>query len=114
MRIWLVIAFFSALALAATTPAQDKSAPIAKPEIQSPRPAANSPLNTNALSSPNQKPKESAIKYSGVATDFKRSTNRWKFFSIRQPRDPKRDGENVIHTTRSEAGGPIKILSIDF
>jgi hypothetical protein len=112
MKIWLVIGCLSALA--AATPAQDKAAPIAKPEIQTPRPATNSALNTNALSTATQKVREPLIKYSGVATDFKRSTNRWKFFSLRQPRDPKHDGENVIRTTRTEAGGPIKIFSIDF
>jgi hypothetical protein len=113
MRIWFVI---GCLAFTLCAGAQEKLAPISKPEIQSPRRQTNSSLtiNTNILATPAQKPTEPAIKYSGVATDFKRSTNRWRFFSLRQPRDPKRDGQNVIRDTRAEAGGPIKLFSIDF
>lgn len=114
MKFWLAIGCLSALAV--TTPAQEKPAPRSKsqPEIQAPRAPTQTTLNTNILATPAQKANEPVIKYSGVATDFKRSTNRWKFFSLRQPRDPKRDGQNVIRTTRAEAGGPIKIFSIDF
>lgn len=110
MRIWFVIA---CLALPLCAPAQDKPASSSQPEIQAPRPQTNSPINTNLLAAPVQKPKDSAVKYSGVAADFKRSTNRWKFFSLRAPRDPNHDGENLIHDAHSP-GGPVKVISIDF
>jgi hypothetical protein len=70
--------------------------------------------NTNALSAPIERPKEPLIKYSGLMADFKRSTNRWKFFSLRKPVDPKTDGANLIRETRTEAGHPVKLLSLDF
>jgi hypothetical protein len=115
MKIWFVI---GSLALALTTFAQEKPASNSnsnsQPEILSPRAPAQTTVNTNILATPGQKPKEPAIKFSGVATDFKRSTNRWKFFSLRAPRDPKRDGQNVVRDLRTEGGGGIKLFSVDF
>jgi hypothetical protein len=95
------------LALGASVLAQDVriEAPAA------PKPAGST---TNALSAPIERPKEPLIKYSGLLTDFKRSTNRWKFFSLRKKADPKTDGENLIRETRTEASHPVKLLSLDF
>src|SRR5688572_1383001 len=102
MRLWLLTGL-----LALPLFAQDV-------RIEAPVPPKTSIINTNLLTAPSAQPKESPIKYSGLATDLKRSTNRWKFFSLRKPADPKTDAANLIHDTRAQAGPPIKLLSIDF
>jgi hypothetical protein len=107
MKRWFLILATLSLCLRA----QEKpSAPKQEAEIQSPLAPKQTVVSSNTIILP----KEPPVKLSGLATDIKHSTNRWKMFSLRKPVDPKTDGANVIRTTRTEAGGPIKLFSIDF
>jgi hypothetical protein len=112
MKRWLAIGVTATFSLALN--AQEKPAtPAPKPEIeiQSPlAPKAATSASTNIM----EAIKDPLVKYSGLATDLKRSTNRWKMFSLRKPTDPKSDQATLIRDTRTEAGGPIKLFSIDF
>lgn len=107
---------FLILTIAIASPfihAQDKPAApasTAKPniEVQAPlTPKTSTPTNIVI-------PKEPVVRYGGLATDIKRSTNRWKMFSLRKPADPKNDDANLIKETRTEGARPIKLFSIDF
>jgi hypothetical protein len=91
-------------------------APTGKPrqeiEVLSPeRPKDSDEVNTNLFPKMPQGP---TVSYGGLATDLKKSTNRWKMFSLRQPANLKRDEANVIRGTRTEGGPAIKIFSVDF
>jgi hypothetical protein len=102
---------------ATATGAKQKSLPTPpRKEIQVETPQAPKELtvDTNLLANPNPTPKkESRINYSGFITDVRRSTNRWKMFSLRKPVDPAHDGENLMDA-HSEAGPGIKLFSIGF
>jgi hypothetical protein len=110
-------------ALALTTLAQDapnprklqNAAPSGKPkqeiEITAPTPPKESEVNTNLLPKMPQRP---AISHGGLATDIRKSTNRWKMFSLRRPANLKEDEANMIRNARTEAGPPVKIFSVDF
>src|SRR4051812_34943068 len=103
MKRWLAILISPVISL--SLQAQEKPA-AAKPEIEIQTPLApKSPtIATNIM----EAPKEPLVKFGGLATDMKRSTNRWKMFSLRKPLDPKTDGANLIRDTRTEGAKPIK------
>jgi hypothetical protein len=113
MKRWLAIGLTATLSLCQTH-AQEKHATPTPPkqeiEVQSPLAPKPATTGTTNLITP---PKD-LIKYGGLATDIKRSTNRWKMFSLRKPLDPKTDEATLIRETRTEAAKPIKLFSIDF
>jgi hypothetical protein len=91
-------------------------APSGKPrqeiEVLAPeRPKESEEVNTNLFPKMPQGP---TVSYGGLASDIKKSTNRWKMFSLRQPANVKRDEANVIRNTRTEGGPAVKIFSVDF
>lgn len=122
MKLAPAIALTAALAL--STVAQEAPinvAPTGKPrqeiEVQAPRAPKSTEVSTNALSKPQStdqplKPKRS---YGGLAKDMQKSTNRFKMFSLRRPVHLKDDDANVIREgLRTEAGGAVKLFSVDF
>jgi hypothetical protein len=93
--------------------AQEKPGAAPKPaiEVQTPLPPAKpTTASTNVL----DLPKEPTVTFGGTVMDFKRSTNRWKMFSLRKPLDRKADEATVIRETRTEGARPVKLFSIDF
>ena len=91
-------------------------APSGKPrqeiEVLAPeRPKESDDVNTNLFP---KFPKEPTVSYGGLASDVKKSTNRWKMFSLRQPTNLKRDEANMIRNTRTEGGPAVKLFSVDF
>ena len=108
MKRWLAILIISVFSL--VLKAQEKPAIAPHPQIELISPLEPKTTNTTIL----ETPKEPLIKYSGLATDIKRSTNRWRMFSLRKPVDPKTDEAQMIRDTRTEGAKPIKIFSIDF
>jgi hypothetical protein len=91
-------------------------APTGKPrqeiEVLAPeRPKESEEVNTNLFPKMPQGP---TVSYGGLASDIKKSTNRGKMFSLRQPTNLKRDEANVIRNTRTEGGPAVKIFSVDF
>jgi hypothetical protein len=110
MKRWraiLIIPVFSLVLQAQEKPA---TATTPQPQLELQSPLEPKTTNSTIL----ETPKEPLIKYSGLATDIKRSTNRWRMFSLRKPADPKTDGAHIIHETRTEGAKPVKIFSIDF
>jgi hypothetical protein len=118
----LSIAFAGTLVMTAI--AQDRpqnAAPTGKPhqeiQVDAPRAPGTTEVTTNALSKPqppNQltKPKRT---YGGVVNDVRKSTNRWKIFSLRRPASLKEDDANVTREgLRTEASGAVKLISVDF
>lgn len=91
------------------------AAPTGKPkqeiEITAPTPPKESEVNTNLLPKMPQRP---AISHGGLATDIRKSTNRWKMFSLRRPANVKEDEANMIRNTRTEASPAVKLFSVDF
>jgi hypothetical protein len=80
-------------------------------EVTAPQPAKESEVNTNALP---KMPKQPAVSYGGLASDIRKSTNRWKMFSIRRPANPKEDDANMVRNLRTEGGPGVKVFSVDF
>jgi hypothetical protein len=92
------------------------AAPSGKPrqeiEVIAPdRPKESEEVNTNLFP---KMPPGPAVTYGGLASDVKKSTNRWKMFSLRQPANLKRDDANMIRGTRTEGGPAVKLFSVDF
>src|SRR5258706_13642500 len=103
MKLPLSIALAASLTLA--TQAQNaplNAAPTGKPkqdlEVDAPRAPKTTEVSTNALSKPQspKEPKEPTVTYGGLATDVRKSTNRWKMFSLRRPANLKEDDTAVI------------------
>ncbi|HUS35389.1 MAG TPA: hypothetical protein VM680_08575 [Verrucomicrobiae bacterium] len=94
-------------------------APTGKPrqeiEVQAPRAPKTTEVTTNALSKvqPDQ-PTKPKVTYSGVGHDVRKSTNRWKMFSLRRRADLQEDDKAVIRNLRTEGGGAVKLFSVDF
>ena len=81
-------------------------------EIAAPRPVlTTNQVSTNAIP---QKPKEPTVTYSGLVQDVRKSTNRWKIFSLRRPANPKEDNANLVRDLRTEASPAVKLISVDF
>ena len=125
----LAIAFagaFSMAAVAQESPQPNRPqnvAPTGKPrqeieiEVTAPRPPKTTEISTNALSKPQppDQPTKPKRTYTGVAHDLRKSTNRWKIFSLRRPANLKEDDANVTREgLRTEASGAVKIISVDF
>ena len=123
MKLPLSIAFAAGLSMAAVAQETDRpqnAAASGKPrqeiEVQAPRPPKTTEVTTNALSKVQPadqltKPKRT---YSGVAHDLRKSTNRWKMFSLRKRADLAEDDKAVIRNLRTEGGGAVKLFSVDF
>lgn len=129
MKFPLSIAFAGALTMAAVAQESAQNdrpknvAPTGKPrqkielEVQAPRPPKTTDISTNALSKPQppDQPTKPKRTYSGVAADVRKSTNRWKIFSLRRPANLKEDDANVIREgLRTEGGGAVKLIAVDF
>lgn len=121
MNLPLSMAVAASVALAAL--AQDapiNTAPTGKPrqnlEIAAPVAPKTNQINTNVLSSATgpKLPKEGGVSYGGLIPDVRRSTNRWRMFSLRRPANPREDDANMIRNLRTEAGGAVKLFSVDF
>lgn len=115
MKVGPVILFATLVASAAQNAAPTVQPPKQEIQVEAPRPPRTSEVNTNALSNP--KPGQTnlpTIFYSGLGPDIRKSTNRWRMFSLRKKVDLKTDGENLIMDTRTEAARPFKLFSIDF
>ena len=99
----------------ATTTTTQNASTTGKPrqeiEVTAPQPAKESEVNTNALP---KMPKEPAVSYGGLASDIRKSTNRWKMFSIRRPANLKEDDANMVRNLRTEGGPGVKVFSVDF
>ena len=97
------------------TPKTQNAAPTVKSrqeiEVIAPKPAKESEVNTNALP---KMPKEPTVSYGGLASDIRKSTNRWKMFSIRRPAHLKDDEANMIRNLRTESSPAVKLFSVDF
>src|SRR4051812_26930455 len=99
MRLPLFITFMALLATSAlgqtttATPATPTGKPREQLQVDAPRAATTTEASTNAIP---LKPKEPAVTYSGIVQDVKKSTNRWRMFSLRKKADPKEDSKNVI------------------
>lgn len=52
--------------------------------------------------------------YSGLVHDFKRAENKRKFFSLRQPRDPKNDLKNVSFDETTEKPRGFVLFRVEF
>lgn len=131
MKRFLAITLLSALALAAKaqdapasttpSPAPDRptrtlnAAPSGKPkqeiEVAAPRGPKESEVSTNALP---KFPKRPSVSHGGLVSDVRKSTNRWKMFSLRRPANLKEDEANMIRDLRTEGGGAVKLFSVDF
>jgi hypothetical protein len=108
-------------ALAFATFAQDappktqNAAPTGKPrqeiEVVAPERPKESEVNTNAYP---KMPKQPTVSYGGVASDVRKSTNRWRIFSLRRPANLKEDEANVIRNLRTEGAPAVKLFSVDF
>ena len=123
MKLPLSIAFAAGLAMAAVAQESDRpqnAAPTGQPrqeiEVQAPRAPRTTEVTTNALSKvqPPDQPTKPKRTYSGVAHDLRKSTNRWKMFSLRTRADLAEDDKAVIRNLRTEGGGAVKLLSVDF
>ena len=122
MNLRLTMTLAGALALAtfgqdAASPKSQNTAPTGKPrqevEIAAPQSPRTNGINTNALSNLNQ-PKTN-ITYSGLGPELRKSTNRWRIFSLRRPANTKEDESNLTREgLRTEASPAIKLISIDF
>ena len=85
-------------------------------EVDAPRAPKTTEVSTNALSKPQPpdqvlKPK---VNVSGLGPEMKKSTNRWKMFSLRKPVNFKEDEASVIRGARTEGGPPVKLFAVDF
>jgi hypothetical protein len=80
-------------------------------EITAPTPPKESAVNTNLLP---KMPARPAISHGGLTTDIRKSTNRWKMFSLRRPANLKEDESNLIRNVRTEASPAVKLFSVDF
>jgi hypothetical protein len=121
MNLPLSIAVAAALTLAAHgQSAPPKTAPIGKPrqdlEVVAPPPPKTNALDTNILSSARgpKLPKETTVTYGGLIPEVRRSTNRWRMFSLRRPANLKEDDANLVRNVRAEASPAVKVFSIDF
>lgn len=124
MNLALSVALTATLALSSLSQEVPiNTAPTGKPsqqievEVAAPRPPKSSEISTNALSKPQppDQPTKPKRTYSGLAHDLRKSTNRWKIFSLRRPANLKEDDANVTREgLRTEAGGAIKLISVDF
>ena len=97
-----------------------QAAPSGKPrqdlEVTAPVAAKTNAINTNVLSSATgpKRPKEPGVTYGGVVNDVRKSTNRWKMFSLRRPTNLKEDEANMVRNLRTEASPAVKLISVDF
>ena len=121
MNLPLSMAVAAALALAAH--AQDapiNTAPSGKPrqnlEVAAPLAPKTNAIDTNVLSSARgpKLPKEPTVSYGGLVNDVRKSTNRWRMFSLRRPANLKEDDANTVHNLRTEASPGVKLISVDF
>ena len=121
MNLRLTMTLAGAISLAAsgqeTIPVQN-AAPSGKPrqdvEIAAPRAARTNALTTNALSQIKD-PKQPQRTVGGLVPEIRKSTNRWRMFSLRRPANPKEDEANVTREgLRTEASGAVKLISVDF
>ena len=118
LRLTMTLACATSMAVIAqqTVPTQN-TAPTGKPrqeiEVAAPQSPRTNGINTNALSNLNQ-PKTN-IAYSGLGPEFRKSTNRWRTFSLRRPANLKEDESNLTREgLRTEASPAVKLISIDF
>jgi hypothetical protein len=121
MNLPLSIAVAAILMLAAR--GQDaplKATPLNKPrqdlEVVAPvRPKTNS-LDTNILSSAQgpKLPKQTVVTYGGLIPEVRKSTNRWRMFSLRRPANLKQDEANLVRDVRTEASPAVRVFSVDF
>jgi hypothetical protein len=121
MNLPLSMAVVAALAVAARAQnAPLNTAPTGKPrqelEVAAPLTRKTNDLNTNILSNAQgpKSPKETSVTYGGLVTHVRKSTNHWRMFSLRRPANLKEDDVNLIHDLRTEAGGAVKVFSVDF
>jgi hypothetical protein len=122
MKLPLSIAFAAAVAMAVVAQEErpQNAAPSGKPrqeiEVQAPRAPKTTEVTTNALSKvqPPDQPTKPKVTYGGVAHDVRKSTNRWKMFSLRRRADLAEDDKAVIRNLRTEGGGAVKLFSVDF
>lgn len=54
------------------------------------------------------------VTYSGFLMDVRRAESKKKFFSLRQPVDPKSDYKNILYEDRSPRARGYLFFSIDF
>jgi hypothetical protein len=118
MNLPLSIALAAALTIGAR--GQDaplKTAPINKPsqnlEVIAPPPPRTNSLDTNVLSNP-KLPKESTVSFGGLIPEVRKSTNRWRIFSLRRPANLKDDEANLVRNVRTEASPAVRVFSVDF
>jgi hypothetical protein len=121
MKLPLCIALAASLSLAANAQnAPQNTAPTGKPkqelEVTAPLAPKTNEVNTNILSSAKspKEPKEPTVSYGGVLTDIRKSTNRFKTFSLRRRVNLKEDDANLIRNVRTEGGPAVKVFSVDF
>ena len=122
MNLPLTMTLAGALTLAAigqeAAPTQTQNTlPAVKPrqeiEIAAPQSPRTNAISTNALSNLNQ-PKTN-LTYSGLGPELRKSTNRWRIFSLRRPANAKEDEANLTREgLRTQASPAIKLISIDF
>lgn len=118
MKLPLSIAFAAAVAMAVVAQEErpQNAAPSGKPrqeiEVQAPRAPKTTEVTTNALSK--VQPTKPKVTYGGVVHDVRKSTNRWKMFSLRRRADLAEDDKAVIRNLRTEGGGAVKLFSVDF
>jgi hypothetical protein len=96
------------------------AAPTGKPrqeiELQAPVAPKTTEVTTNALSKvqPPDQARKPKVTYGGLAHDVRKSTNRWRMFSLRRRVDLAEDDKAVIRNLRTEGGGAVKLFSVDF
>ena len=61
-----------------------------------------------------KKLEESPVTYSGFFVDLSRAERKSRFFSLRQPRDPKTDYKNILFEDRSARPKGFLLFSLDF
>lgn len=109
-------ATLAGLIFAGQTSAQEAApkAPIQQ-DVVAPQAPKTSNVDTNALGQPRPERVEKPVrKYSGVLAGWKKGDKPQKVFSLRNPADPRRDGENVINDLPTETRRGIKLFSLDF
>ena len=122
MKLPLFIALAAVLAI--TAMGQDDRpqnvSPTGKPrqeiELQAPVAPKTTEVTTNALSKvqPPDQVRKPKVTYGGLAQDVRKSTNRWRMFSLRRRADLAEDDKAVIRNLRTEGGGAVKLFSVDF
>ena len=57
---------------------------------------------------------EIVFNYSGFLADAARTNQPFRMMSLRQPLDPKQDGENIVRDPVTQRVMGLKLISVDF